>query len=65
MYLHVVVASDSAQLIQRQNVEALTEYGPLDFDNSTVSRQTEGALPLTVPAIAIGQTGKLSQERPT
>lgn len=68
VYLHVLVASDSAQLVQRQNVEAFTEYGPLDFDDSTVSRQAEGALPLTVTAIlatAIGQTGKLSQELPT
>lgn len=54
VYLHVMVARDSAQLIQCQNVEALAEYGPLDFDNAPVSRQAEGTLPLTVPAIAIG-----------
>lgn len=52
VYLHVVITRDSAELIQGQNVEALAEDGPLDFDNATVSRQTEGTLPLTVPVIA-------------
>lgn len=68
VYLHIPIASDSAQLVQRQNVEALTEYGPLDFDDSTVSRQAEGTLPLTFTAIVAsftGQTGKLPQELPT
>lgn len=61
LYLHVLVTGDSAQFVQGHDVEALAEYGPLDFDGSTVSCQAEGALPLTAAA-AIGHTGKLSQE---
>lgn len=62
LYLHVLVTGDSAQFVQGHDVEALAEYGPLDFDGSTVSCQAEGALPLTTAAAAIGHTGKLSQE---